>query len=58
MKFTLLVENYSQSETGRGSLFVTGKDTGIGIRTEQIPHLFQRFHKQRDHLTAHTKVVV
>jgi len=44
MKF-LLVENYSQSETGRGIIVFTGKDTGIGIRTEQIPHLFQRFHR-------------
>jgi len=39
------VERLQSGETGRGSLFITGKDTGIGIRTEQIPHLFQRFHQ-------------
>jgi len=44
MKFTS-AGGKLQSEPAGGSLFVTGKDTGIGIRTEQIPHLFQRFHQ-------------
>ena len=44
-KFTLEGEIDVRLETAGGSARLTVRDTGVGIPSEELPHMFERFHR-------------